>query len=69
MNIVTRFNNWLDNKKEPLRFLIVLTMMCIWICPLQLGLLLEIPFLIIFGFIGMIIMFVIAFSRINRILK
>lgn len=64
MNIVTRFNKWLDSKEESLRFIIVILMMCAWLCPLQLGLIFEITNLIIIGIIGLVITIFVAMNRI-----
>lgn len=66
MNLLTRFNAWLNSVKEPQRFLIVVLMMYAWLCPLQIGILLEIANLVIFGIIGLVITILVALNRIGN---
>lgn len=63
--MLNRFHAWYDTVKEPYRFLIFISSMILWLAPVELGVLIASPTLMIIGMIGMTVVVFVALHRIG----
>ena len=64
IKLIRRFNTWYDTLKEPWRFLFLIVMVLFWYIPLKSGVAFGNPILTSIGVIIMVIMLIVALSRI-----